>query len=91
MRYFFSHAPYDQDVIAYLSSEIAEEDQMDPMLPRPSGWRLVIERSSVSGEAGLIRSTWMETIDEAVRQVELYWDPLWTDSLSGSRIELQLR
>jgi hypothetical protein len=77
-------------LLAHLNPENLNDDILDPFVERPWGWRIVIERPDVPGDAGIVRSTWEPTLAEALAHMELYWPgtPTWRDSDSGEVVNL---
>jgi hypothetical protein len=58
---------------------------------RDDGWRIVIERIGAGKDDEPVRSTWEQTLHEALRHVDIYWPstPKWRDYATGEVVEIR--
>ena len=64
---------------AWLYSEDEAEAELDPLEPRKGGWRLIVEHVDPTISNEPVRSTWMESLVEALDQMDYYFPeaPVW--------------
>lgn len=90
MREFIAETSEGPRLRAWLNPEDPSDDDVDPHVYRRWGWRIVIERPDAEGEEAIVRSTWEQTLEEALHHMELYWPgtPIWRDYATGEVVEL---
>src|ERR1043165_8344813 len=90
MRVFVAEERDPRWLRAFLNPEDCDDNLDDPFTPRSCGWRIVIERPDVPGDAGIVRSTREQHLDEALQHMELYWPgpPIWRDFATGQIVTL---
>lgn len=93
MRQFIARTEIEPRLQAWLNPEDPLDNINDQFVPRPGGWRIVIELIESTGETSLIRSTWEQTLEEALRHMDVNWpeEPVWKDFATGEIVELKLR
>ncbi len=72
-------------------AESSDEPKLQAWLLREEpGWRLIIEYVDPSICYEPVRSTWMETLVEALGQMNLYWPevPIWRRLDNGEAVDL---
>ncbi len=72
-------------------AETSDEPKLQAWLhPEEPGWRLVIEYVDPAVRFEPVRSTWMETLVEALGQMNLYWPepPVWRCLDTGEIVDL---
>ena len=72
-------------------AETASEPKLQAWLhPEEPGWRLVVEYVDPAIRHEPVRSTWMETLVEALGQMNIYWPepPVWTRLDTGEVVDL---
>jgi hypothetical protein len=73
-------------------AETSDEPKLQAWLhPEEPGWRLVVEYVDSSIRYEPVRSTWMETLIEALEQMDYYWPevPIWRRLDTGEVVDLQ--
>lgn len=75
---------------AWVFCEDKAEADLDPMIPRRDGWRIVIEYVDQNEAREPIRSTWMETLKEVLEQTDYYFpeEPVWKAVDTGEVVDL---
>jgi hypothetical protein len=72
-------------------AETSDEPKLQAWLhPEEPGWRLVVEHVDPSIHYEPVRSTWMETLIEALEQMDIYWPepPVWRCVDTGDTVDL---
>jgi hypothetical protein len=89
-REFVATTSTEPRLRAWLCPEDPLDDEWDPFVFRKDGWRVVIERIGMPGEEP-VRSTWEETLEEALRHVTPHWTapPVWRDNATGEIVNLE--
>lgn len=92
MRQFVAETDDEPTLRVWLNPEDPADTIEDPSILRPGGWRIVIERLGGEGDAGIVRSTWEQTLFEALRQIEANWCGrlIWRDFATGERVDLAI-
>lgn len=90
MRQFVSYARADYEMRAWINPEDPNDEVVEPHIFKPGGWRVVVERVNEGKVLEIIRSTWEQTVEEAVEHVRIRWpeEPKWFDYETEEPVQL---